>query len=267
MLEILQYNFIRYALLATVLISISAPLLGVFLVARSQSIITHTISHTALAGVALSILLNFHPLIGAIVAAILIALIIERASYSSKISLDSLQALLMAGGLAVAIATISIQGGSSLSVETYLFGSILSLGTTDIILLSLLTVLIAVFIFSKKNQLISLSVSEELAAADGVKVFQIKNTIAILNALFIAISLKMIGGLLIGAMVVIPVMTASKIAKSFLGTIFWSIGLCLFAGVVGIFFSYYLDLPIGPSIVLLSITFYILALFFEKLKK
>lgn len=260
MLELFDYQFIRYSFIAALLVSITAPLLGVFLVARRQALISDTVSHTSLAGISLALLIGIHPLIGALISAFLAVLVLEKVKANKKLTTDSIQSLLMAGGLAFAILVISFRDGSSLSIESYLFGSILATDLTDLIALGVLTISTALFVRLNWSKLITLTVNEELAAADGIRTSTLKAQLALLVAAFIALSLKIIGGLLIGAMVVIPVITAASVAKSFKQTTIFAIFLCVFASSAGILMSFYFNFPVGPSIVLTAITMFILSI-------
>lgn len=247
------------ALIAGMLIAVSAPTLGVFLVARRSSLLTDTLSHTALAGVGLAYLLGFSPILGALFVSILASNSIEKIITKSKLSTEAVHALFLSGGLALAVILMSFST-SPISFETYLFGSVATVDVTDLWLLAGTTLITIIGVSLFWWSLVSVALNEELAEASGVKVKSIKIGLAALAAITVSLSLKIVGGLLIGALMVVPVLSAMQLCKSLRSTLLVGIAFAEGAVLIGLFLSYTFNIPSGPAIVLLSIFGFLMAL-------
>ncbi len=259
MLDFFDYSFMTRALLAGMLIAVSAPVLGAFLVARRSSLLTDTLSHTALAGVGLATLLGFSPILGALLVSILASNSIEKIITKGKLGTEAVHALFLSGGLALAVILMSFSS-SPVSFESYLFGSIATVSSTDLWLLAGTTLLIATTVSLFWWPLVSLALNEELAEASGVKVASVKVGLAALAALTVSLSLKIVGGLLIGALMVVPVLSAMQLCRNFRSTVFVGIAFAEGAVLLGLFLSYTFNIPSGPAIVLLSVAGFLMAL-------
>lgn len=259
MFDFFDYSFMTRALVAGMLIGAIAPLLGTFLVARRSSMLTDTLSHTALAGVGVGVLLGVSPVLGAILVSILAAAGIEKIVTRGKLSTEAVHALFLSGGLALAVTLISLSN-SAISFETYLFGSITTVTEQDIILLTILTIISFLGITAFWWPLVTLAFNEELAEASGQRIKLLKTGLGVLAALTVSVSLKIVGGLLIGALMVIPVLAALQMANSFKSTVVLAILFAEASVVIGLFLSYWLDTPSGSTIVLISILMFFIAL-------
>lgn len=259
MLDFFEYSFVTRALLAGLLIALATPTLGVFLVARRSSLLTDTLSHTALAGVGLGLVAGIHPLLGALLVSVVAAGGIEKIITQGKLSTEAVHALFLSGGLALAVLLMSFTT-SSISFETYLFGSIATVSENDLWLLLGTTLLIIGTVSIFWWQLLSLSLHEDLARVSGIQVRWIKAAVAGLAALTVSLSLKIVGGLLIGALIVVPVLSAMQMSTSFRSTLIIAIAFAEGAVLLGLLLSYTWNVPSGAAIVLLSITGFLLAL-------
>ncbi|QSZ28042.1 metal ABC transporter permease [Aceticella autotrophica] len=264
MLDIFSYGFMIRAFIAGSIISVIAPLTGTFLVLRRLSQIGDTLSHIALAGVAAGLLLGLNPTISSIIILILSSLGIEklRKIYLrySEISL----AIMMSAGMAVAVILLSLSIGSSANIMNYLFGSISSVSITDIYLIVILGIAVVLVIVSFYKELLFISFDEEAAKVSGIPVNQINLFFTILVALTIALSIRIIGALLVSALMVIPAASSLKIAKSFKQTIAYSIIFSFISVFVGIFASFYLNLSPGGSIVIVSLIIFVISNILKK---
>jgi zinc transport system permease protein len=258
MLDILTYTFMQKALLAGLMVGFMAPLLGVFVVARKASLVADTFAHTALAGVGLALFLGLDPIAIAVAAALLASIGIDRILEKNRLGVDAIQALFLSGGLALAVLLAQVKKTPGMGLEHYLFGSLLTVSTQELWFLLACSVLISVSVFLNYKVFTALSFNEPLAQVSGFKVQRAKTFLNALIALLVASSLKIVGGLLIGALMVIPVLTASRLANSFKGTLFISILISLFSVVLGLLLSYFMDFPAGSTIVLLNIAFFLL---------
>lgn len=264
MLEIFQYSFMIRAFLAGLMIAIIAPLIGNFLVVRRFSLIADTLSHVALSGVAIGLLLKTQPLIVTIIVTTLAAISIEKLRTSKNIPGEAVLAMFLPGGVALSIVLISVANGFNANLFSYLFGSITTVTETDLWLtlgLGILT-LSTIVMFYKK--LLFASFDEESAKVSGIPVGFINTILIILTAITVSLSMRVVGILLIGALMVIPVVTGMQLSRSFLQGIYYSLGFALVAVVIGLFVSYYFNLPAGGAIVLLSLGIFGLVAFFKR---
>lgn len=251
--EILQYGFMQRALLAGLMIGVIAPAIGVFLVLRRLSLIADTLSHVALAGVALGLLAGWHPALGALLVAVVGALGIERLRGSGRLFGEAALAIFLSGGLALAVVLIGLSGGFSVNLFSYLFGAITAVQTRDLwIILALgLLVLGAVALFYK--ELFAITFDEEGARIQGVPVDALNLLVTLLVAVTVVVAMRVVGVLLTSALVVIPAITALRVARSFRSTLLIAVAFSLVSVLAGMAAAFYLDLAAGGAIVLTSI--------------
>jgi zinc transport system permease protein len=265
MLEIFSYNFMLRAFAAGIIIAAIAPAIGTFLVAKRYSLFADTLAHVSLAGIAIALFLNIHPLIGALVTAVLAAVAIEQLRIRKGIAGESALAMFLSGGLALAIVLISLNKTGGVDLLSYLFGSITTVQSSDLwisVILGLLTLGLLLFFY---KPLLYISFDEETAKVSGLKTNLLNIVLLGLTAVTVVISIRVVGVLLIGALMVIPVVTASLIAKSFKQSLFLSLCFSISSVIGGLIASYYLNLPAGGAIVLLALLIFgIVALGKEK---
>lgn len=256
MMHFLDYSFMVRALLAGTLLGLVAPALGTLVVARRSSLIADTLAHAALAGVGIGVILGISPTWGAVVVAIIAAVGIELLMSQNRFNTDAIMALFLSGGLALAVALISLQG-TPINFENYLFGSLITVTNEEIGILMLSGSVVLLFIAFFWWPLVSLSFSEDLTATRGFNIRFLKWTVAILTGLMVSQSLKIVGGLLIGALMVIPVLTAIPLCRSFRSTLRVSVLFALIAIWSGLLISYFYSIPSGSAIVLSSVVVFI----------
>lgn len=264
MLEIFQYSFMIRAFLAGVMIAVIAPLIGNFLVIRRFSLIADTLSHIALAGVAIGLLTGIQPLMVTIVVTVIASLAIEQLRTSKNIPGEAVLAMFLPGGLALSIVLISLANGFNANLFSYLFGSITTVQKNEvwfILGLGIVTVAAILFLYQK---LLSSAFDEDSARVSGVPVKLINTILIILTAITVSLSMRVVGVLLIGALIVIPVITAMQIGRSFFQSIILSVCFALISVIIGLLLSYYLNLPAGGAIVLLSLTLFGVVALFKK---
>ncbi len=253
MLDIFQYSFIIRGLEAGIIIALIAPVIGIFLVLRRYSLIADTLSHVSLAGVAIGLLLKINPLITAIIAAVVSSVFIERLRISKRIFGESALAIFLSGSLAVAIILISLAHGFSVNLFNYLFGSITTVRQTDVYIITVLGILVIAAILAFYKELVFVTVDEEAAKVSGIPTRFINILLIILSALTVSLALPIVGVLLIGALIVIPVVAALQLRKSFKQTIFIAEIISVLSVVAGIISSYYLNLTAGGVIVIFTL--------------
>lgn len=262
MFDFFSYSFMVRALLAGVLVALEAPLIGGFLVARRASLLTDTLAHTALAGVGVGLLLGISPVWGAMGISLLAVLGIEKIITRGKLGPEAVHALFLSGSLAIAVLLVHFSP-VPISFENFLFGSLASVTNSEIWFLAVIGFFLLLLIFFYWRQLLNLSFHEELSIASGHPVKFLKICLATLTALFVALSLKIVGGLLIGALMVTPVLAAIPFSKNFRTNTIVAIGIAESSVLLGLITSYYWDLPTGAIIVLFTLGFFILSLLFR----
>jgi len=248
----------RRAFLAALFIAGIAPMLGVFLVLRRQSLMADTLSHVSLAGVALGFVLNINPNLTTMMIVVLAAIILEylRTIYRtySEISI----AILMAGGLALALVLMNLNGGnSSLSVQSYLFGSIVTITTEQLYFLGILFGIIVLLFFFFRRPMYVLTFDEDTAEVDGLPVRLMSMCFNILTGIAIAVMIPIAGALLISAIMVLPAAISMRLGKSFTAVIAMSVVVGLVGMTSGLVGSYYLSTPPGAMITLVFIAIFL----------
>jgi zinc transport system permease protein len=265
MFEIFQYDFMVRAFLAGLIIAVAAPLIGGFLVVRGYSLMADTLAHVSLAGVAVGVLTKTYPVITAIGASVLAVILMEGLRKNEKVAGESLLALFLSGSLALAVVLMSLAKEFNTNFINYLFGSIATVSETDLKLIAGLGFLIVATVIGLYKEFYLTAFDEELAQANGLPVRRLNLIQMILAAVMVSLSIRVVGVLLIGALMVIPVLTSMLLGKSFARILQMSVGFSLIAVISGLFTSYYLDLASGGTIVLIALTMFCLVFFFKKL--
>ncbi|KMT40915.1 metal ABC transporter permease [Melissococcus plutonius] len=258
-MALLSYEFMRKAFLAALFISVIAPMLGVFLVIRRQSLIADTLSHVSLAGVALGFFLNVNPSITTLIVVVIAAVFLEylRTIYStySEISI----AILMACGLALALVLTNLKGGNSaVNIQSYLFGSIVTISWQQVIILAILFILLTVLFVLFKRPMYVLTFDENIAHADGLPIYWMSMMFNIITGVSIAVMIPIAGALLISAIMVLPAAIGMRIGKGFNIVIFISVIVGMVGMLAGLTSSYYLEAPPSASITLVFILLFLL---------
>ncbi|NQW19825.1 MAG: metal ABC transporter permease [Chloroflexi bacterium] len=251
--EIFHYEFMNRAIIASVLIGATAPAFGVFLVLRRLSLIADTLSHVALAGVAIALLTkSFAPVI-ALIATTGAAVSIEELRMRRLLPGDAALAVFLYGALAVAVVLISIADGFNSTLFSYLFGSVLTVTQTDLWWMATLTVVITLFLLMFSSELAQITFDSDLARINGVRVHLLNLGLAILTGATITVSMRVVGVLLVGALIVIPVLISIRITTGLASTVVTSSIVGVFVAVIGMVIAYYADIAPGGSVVLSAI--------------
>jgi zinc transport system permease protein len=255
--EIFELGFIQRALIAGIAISILCSIIGLFLVLRRQSLFGDSLAHMAFGGIAVGIYTNTYPLWTAFIASILAALGITKLQHSSNIPADSAVAIMLTAGLAIGILLLSITGGFSVDLFSFLFGNILLVSFEDTLLISLLTalVLLSVVIFFKK--FLYITFDEQQAEVSGLQVQRLNYFFIVLASLTVIASMRLVGILLISSLTVIPNITAMMFGAGFKRTLLISILISATSVVSGIFLSYMLNSAPSGTIALISISLFL----------
>ncbi|HEY8481321.1 MAG TPA: metal ABC transporter permease [Spirillospora sp.] len=259
MSEMLHYPFMRVALVMAVLIGLAAPAVGTFLVQRRLSLLGDGIGHIALTGIGLGLLTSTSPVLGALAVSVAGAAAIELLRARSRSGADVALALLFYGGLAGGVILTSAAGSGGANLQAYLFGSITSVTVTDLYVIAGLTAAVLGVIAVFGRELFLLCQDEELARAAGLPVRFLSVLIAATAAVTVVISMRAIGLLLVSALMIVPVAAAQQIARGFRATMLIAMATGVLSAVSGLAGSFQYDLPPGPSIVLLALALFAVA--------
>lgn len=251
---VFTYGFMQNALVAAVLVGLTAPAIGTHLVQRRLALIGDGMGHLALTGVALGVLTSGQPVLVALGVTVVGAVVVELVRIRGRTSADMALAVLFYGGIAGGVVIISVApGGSVASLSSYLFGAITTTSYADLGVLAGLAAVALGLASWLAPRLFAVSNDEEYARASGLPVVRLNLLLAVLTALTVIVAMRIVGLLLVSALMVVPNVTAQLVSRSFRTTVrlAMAIGVATsFAGVVG---SFYLGTPSGGTIVLLAI--------------
>ena len=267
MIEILSYQFMLYALIASILSGLSCSILSNYIVLRKMEFISDGAAHTAFGGIAVAVLFGWNMNLISIITGILFAVFIYFVGKKGKISENSLIGMLFPLSMALGVILMNLKPGYTPEIESYLFGDILMVNLTDIITLGIILISVILFITIFNKELKYFSYNERMAKIYGVPVDLIRFLFLIAVALVVVTSVKIIGIILVTSMLITPGVIAKLWAKSINQMVIISAVFGLLSSFFGIFFSYYLDIPSGPSIVVILFIFFLINYSIKKLMK
>jgi zinc transport system permease protein len=266
--ELLSSPLMQRALLAAILVGACAPVVGTFLVQRRMALMGDGIGHVALTGVALGWLVgSWAGLVpqdalavpGAVIAAIVGSVIIELVRERGRTSGDLALALMFYGGIAGGVLLIKVAGGTNANLISYLFGSISTVSTTDLWWTAGLAVVVLGVGLGLRTALFAVSHDEEFARASGLPVRMLSMVVAVIAALTVTIAMRVVGLLLVSALMIVPVAIAQLFARSFGRTMTLASVIGVVVSVAGLVLTYWQDIPPGATIVVLAILVYAVA--------
>jgi len=268
MFEIFEYEFMINALLASILASVACGIIGTYIVIKRLVFLSGGIAHSAYGGIGLGYLLSFNPIFGAVASSILGAIFVSKMRENKSENEDTLIGIIWAFGMALGVLFISLSPGYAPDLMSYLFGNILTVSKTELLLMLIadLIIIITVGIFYKHFQAITFD--EEYSKTTGMNVERLYLLLFILIAVTIVLLIKLVGIILVVALLTIPAAISKFFAKSLKMMMLFAISFGLLFTVVGLLSSYYLNLASGSAIIILSVFGYFVAysfnLFFHK---
>jgi len=258
--EILTYDFMQRALVAAFLVGLAAPMVGVFLVQRRLSLIGDGMGHVALAGVAVGVVTGQAPVLTALVFAVLAAVVIELVRARGRTSGDVALAVMFYGGIALGVVVIGTSvDGTPTNLDSFLFGAISTTTDTDLKVFAALAFVVVTLTWALRPRLFAVANDEEYARATGMRVTALNITLAVLTAVTVVVAMRVVGLLLISALMIVPNATAQLIAGSFRSAIRMAVAVGVVCSVGGVTTSFYADTPTGGTIVLLAIALFLAA--------
>lgn len=258
-MDIFTYDFMVRALIGGALVGLLAPAIGLFLVLRRLSLIADSLAHVALMGVAVGLATRTFPPAVALGTTSAAALAIEQLRIRRMLPGDVALAVVLYCALAIAVVVISLANGFNVDLFSYLFGSVLTISPSDLWLVVGLAVVVVAFVAVFYSELSQTSFDTDLARTAGVRVNLVSLALAVLTGATITLSMRIVGVLLVGALIVIPVMASLRVATGLRATTLLAMAIGVVSAIGGIVLAYYADIAAGGSVVLVSIGFLVLA--------
>ncbi|MBH5334743.1 metal ABC transporter permease [Streptomyces pactum] len=253
-MEFLDYAFMQRALIAALLIGVTAPAVGIYLVQRRQAIMGDGIGHVALTGVALGFLTGANPVWTAVAVSTLGAIVMELIRWYGKTRGDLALAMLFYGGMAGGVLLINLApNGSNANLTTYLFGSITTVSQEDVVAITGLAFFVMLITLGLRRQLFAVCQDEEFARVTGLPVRLLNLLLAVTAAVTVTVAMRVVGLLLVSALMVIPVAAAQQATRGFAMTLAAAVTIGVTVTLSGTVFSYYRDVPPGATIVVFAI--------------
>ncbi len=261
--EVCQWDFMQRALIAAFLIGLAAPAIGVFLVQRRLSLMGDGIGHVAFAGVAAGFLFGIAPVWTALLAAIIGAVALELLRSRGRMAGDVALALIFYGGIAGAVFMTSLSDLSNANLIGYLFGSVVTVDSMDVILSAVVAIAVLGITYLLRKELFAVCYDEDVARTSGLNVGALNLLIAVTAAVTVAVTMRVVGILLVSAMLVLPVAAALQLTRSFRATVLVSLALGAIESVGGLTVAYYGDVYPAATIVLGAIAVFGIAATFR----
>ncbi|MDT9564913.1 metal ABC transporter permease [Streptococcus mutans] len=266
--SILAYDFMQRALLAVVAISFFAPILGLFLILRRQSLMSDTLSHVSLAGVAFGVVLGISPTWTTLVVVTLAAVILEYLRTVYRHYMEIATAILMSLGLAISLIVMSkARNTSNVSLEQYLFGSIITISPEQVIALFIIAIIVLILTICFIRPMYILTFDEGTAFVDGLPVRLMSVLFNIVTGIAISLTIPAAGALLVSTIMVLPASIAMRLGKSFKTVIVLGILIGFIGMVSGIIISYLAETPASATITLIFITIFVFIGLMDRLVK
>ena len=266
-LEMFAYPFIMRAFAAGILISLCAALLGVPLVLKRYSMIGDGLSHVSFGALAIAMACGWAPLGVSIPVVIIAALLLLRMTENSRMGADAAIAVTSASALAIGIVVTSLTTGMTTDVDSYMFGSILAMDHTDVVLSAILCVCVLVLFVLFYHKLFAITFDEGFSRATGVKVNLYNTLLSVLTALTIVLGMRMMGAMLISSLVIFPALSAMRLIKSFRGVVLCAGVVSVSCFCIGLIASYLFSTPVGATVVLADLAAFLLCCLLGRLRR
>lgn len=251
-LSIFTYGFMQRAFAVGIILAVIIPCIGIIIVLRRQSMIGDALSHTSLAGVAVGLIFGFNPVLGAVAACIVAALCIEAIRKKMPGYAELSIAIIMSAGISLA-GVLSGLVKNSASFNSFLFGSIVAISDFELGLVLVTGILILLAFVLMYKELFLISMDEQAARLAGVPVRAVNFVFTLMTAVTVSIAARTVGALIVSSLMVIPVVCAMQVGRSYRQTVIWSVTFAVIFTLIGLFVSYYAGLKPGATIVLTGI--------------
>lgn len=260
MFEILTLPFFQRALFVGSLLGVIMAVLGVLVVLRKMSFFSDAIGHSALAGIAIGLLLNVNPFLAALVFTILVAIGISSIRSTTRLPIDTLLGVFFSASVALGVILVSLTPGYQADLISFLFGNILTVSSFDVTSSIIITAIAAITLLVAGKGFVAISLDQSLAQAEGVPVKRYELIFMVLLAAIIALTIKFVGVILVTALLIIPAATAQNLARSLTAMFGLSVLISLISVIAGMLISAALSTPSGPTIVLTGTALFVFSL-------
>ncbi|MBQ4582059.1 MAG: metal ABC transporter permease [Oscillospiraceae bacterium] len=267
LLEMFTYPFILRAFIVGILVSLCAAVLGVPLVLKRYSMIGDGLSHVSFGALVIAMACGWAPLPVSIPVVIVAALFLLRLTERSRIGADAAIAVVSASALAIGVVVTSLTTGMTTDVDSYMFGSILAMDRSDVILSVVLSVSVLTLFLLCYHKLFAITFDENFSRATGVKVSWYNTLLAVLTALTIVLGMQMCGAMLISSLVIFPALTAMRLFKSFRSVMLCAAVLSVVCFCIGLTASYLVSTPVGATVVLADLAAFLSACGLQRLRR
>lgn len=257
LIEMFSLSFMGRALIAGFLISLCASLVGVSLVLRKNSMIGDGLSHVGFGAFAIASVLNFAPLEFALPIVIIVSFLILKLNENSKINGDAAIALISSSSLAIGTFVVSLFGVNT-DINNYLFGSILAISKTDVIISVILSIIVIVLYIFSYNKIFALTFDEKFAKSIGIKTNLYNIIFASLCSVVVVLGMRLMGALLISSLIIFPTLSSMQVFKTFKSVVISSVIISILAFITGLIISYLVATPTGATIVIVNLIIFIL---------
>ncbi|MHC1707751.1 MAG: metal ABC transporter permease [Bacteroidales bacterium] len=257
-MDILKYEFFQHAIFAAILSSVVCGIIGSYIVAKRLVFISGGITHASFGGIGIAYYLGLNPILGALVFALMSAFGVEYMTKKTDVREDSAIGMFWSVGMAVGIIFINLSSGYTPNLMSYLFGSILTVSSMDLVLMLILAVLVICFFSVFFSLILFISFDEDYARTKRVPVNLMNYLLICLVSLTIVLNIRVVGVILVLSFLTIPQITANVISHDFKKIVLYSILFALIGSISGLYMSYFLDLPSGPAIISIFVILFLL---------
>lgn len=263
-LSVLQFDFMRNALIAGVLVSLAAGIVGVYVVLNRVAVLSGGIAHAAYGGVGMAYFFGFDPLLGGMLFGLFAALAMNVVQRKTRQRADTLIGVMWAAGMAIGIIFVDLSPGYKVDLMSFLFGSLLAVSTSEIYIILALDLIILLTVFALYRELLAISYDETFATVRGVPVNVISLILTALIALTVVMMMRVVGLILVIALLTLPAAIAGLFARDMRQMMVLASGLGMVFTVSGLWLSYQYNLTSGAAIILVAVTAYLLGLLAKK---
>ena len=267
LLALLTTDFVLYALAAGIALAAVAGPMGSLVVWRRMSYFGDTLAHSALLGIAIGLITDSSPQLSIIITCLLFAFILTLLDRRPSVSTDTLLGILAHSSLALGIVVLALADSIRVNLEAYLFGALLTISTTDLLWVLGVILFVAAAFYKFWSEFLSITVHKELAEIEGANIAKMNLILLLLIALIIAVSMKIVGVLLITSLLIVPPAAARQLSKNPEEMALKASIIGIISVVMGIFSAFYLDVPVGPAIVVVATLIFLLLYFKPNVQK
>jgi len=251
-IEALSFGFVQHAIIAGILVSIISGIIGSLIVVNRMVFLAGGIAHTSYGGIGLAIFFGLPIFLGASMFALIAAMIIAMLTLKNKNRIDTIIGLIWAVGMAIGVIFVDMTDGYNVDLMSYLFGSILAVSSSDLYFMAGLLVVIVLVLLKYYRDILAVSYDIEYASIRGINVKFFYTLILVLSALSVVVAIKVVGLILVIAMLTIPVYIAERVSNSLIGMMIYSSIISTIFTMLGLYLSYSYNLTSGASIILIS---------------